>query len=71
VLRFGFEEMALNRVEALILPGNEAAHRLLTGLAFQREGVLREYEHLKGQFVDLTMYSLLRRDSGFQTSDDT
>ena len=62
VLRFGFETMQLNRVEALVFLDNAASHGLLEKLGFRREGVLREYEHLKGRFIDMAMYSLLRSD---------
>jgi len=62
VIRFGFEAMALNRIEALIFLENAASRRLLTRLGFQEEGVLREYEYLKGCFVDMMMYSLLKKD---------
>jgi ribosomal-protein-alanine N-acetyltransferase len=63
VLAFGFGTMELNRIEAAVFPDNIPSHRLLKKLGFQREGVLREYEFLKGEFVDLTMYSLLRREA--------
>ena len=33
-----------------------ASHGLLEKLGFRREGVLRDYEHLKGRFVDMAMY---------------
>jgi ribosomal-protein-alanine N-acetyltransferase len=62
VLRFGFETMGLNRVEALVFLENAASHGLLQKLGFRREGVLREYEYLKGCFVDMVMYSQLRSD---------
>ena len=62
VIRFGFERMELNRIEALVFQANAASRGLLEKLAFQPEGVLREYEYLKGRFTDMAMYSLLRRD---------
>ena len=62
VLDFGFGTMELNRIEALVFAKNLPSHRLLKKLGFQREGVLREYEFVKEKFVDLTMYSLLRRE---------
>jgi len=60
ILRFGFEQMALNRVEALSFTENIASQHLLKKLDFQREGVLREYEYLQDRFIDMAMYSLLK-----------
>jgi len=62
VLQFGFGAMSLNRAEAIVLVANEASHGLLTRLGFQREGILREYEYLKGRPLDMVMFSLLRSD---------
>ena len=62
VLDFGFGTMQLNRIEALVFAQNLPSHRLLKKLGFKCEGVLREYEFVKERFVDLTMYSLLRRE---------
>jgi ribosomal-protein-alanine N-acetyltransferase len=42
VLRFGFEQMALHRVEATVLTGNTASAALLSRAGFQREGVSAE-----------------------------
>ena len=61
VIEFGFERMGLNRIEAVVFVENVASHRLLEKLRFEREGVLRDYEFLKGRFVDMVMYSLLRK----------
>ena len=62
VLGFGFEQMALNRVEALVFTENVASRQLLEKLGFAGDGVLREYERVGGRFVDMAMYSLLRRE---------
>ena len=61
-LRFGFQQMALNRIEALAFTENTASRRLLEKLGFSCDGVLREYELVSGRFVDMAMYSLLRRE---------
>ena len=63
ILAFGFKRVGLNRIEAVVMPENEGSVKLLEGLGFQQEGVLREYEHWgdKGR-VDLMMFSCLRRD---------
>lgn len=63
IIGFGFEGIGLNRIEAVVMPGNEGSVKLLEGLGFHQEGVLREYENWgdKG-YVDLMMFSLLRRE---------
>lgn len=62
VLDYGFDTMSLNRVEALIDPINVASIRLVEGLGFRREGVLRENTHFRGRFIDDAVYALLARE---------
>ncbi|MDT7837064.1 GNAT family N-acetyltransferase [Aquabacterium sp. OR-4] len=61
-MAWGFEAMALNRIEAQIHPDNQPSIALVSGLGFQREGLLREVARWGGQFHDLAQYALLRRD---------
>lgn len=63
IIGFGFRQVGLNRIQAVMMPGNEGSAKLLEKLGFRREGFLREYENWgnKGH-VDLLMYSLLARD---------
>ena len=62
VLRFGFEEMNLHRVEADVDPENEASLALLERLGFQREGHFRERWFTFGTWKDSVMLGLLARD---------
>lgn len=62
IITYGFEEMKLNRIEALIEPENIASLKLVESFHFIQEGLLREYEYGAGKFDDLYMYSLLRKD---------
>lgn len=61
VLRYGFQEMNLNRIEALIDPDNLTSVKLLEKFNFVREGLLREYEYGKGKFDDVFIYGLLKK----------
>lgn len=61
LLAFGFAEMALNRVEAHVLPDNLASARFLEKLDFQLEGLLRAYEFVNGKFQDILLFSLLKK----------
>lgn len=62
IIRFGFDKLAVNRIEALVMPGNTASVRLLQNLGFQEEGVLREYAYFKEGFHDLHCFSLLKKE---------
>lgn len=62
VLRFGFEMMALNRIQAKVISNNLPSAKLLSKLGFCEEGVLREYEFHQEQSVELKLFSLLRRE---------
>ncbi|WP_404456765.1 GNAT family N-acetyltransferase [Virgibacillus necropolis] len=62
VIRYGFEQMSLQRIEALIEPPNIPSQKLAEKQGFIREGLLRNYEFTCGKFDDLYMYSLLKQD---------
>jgi ribosomal-protein-alanine N-acetyltransferase len=64
VLTFGFHELGLNRVEAMVLAGNTSSAGFLEKLGFQKEARLREYEFVQGKFRDVLLFSLLSQDSG-------
>jgi ribosomal-protein-alanine N-acetyltransferase len=59
---FAFKEMRVNRIEAGTIVEHKASQRVLQKCGFRFEGVLRQREFIKGRFVDLAMYSLLRED---------
>jgi len=62
ILRFGYYEMALNRIEALVYPENKNSNNLLEKLGFKNEGMLKEYAYFRNKYQDLNIYSLLRKD---------
>ena len=62
MIRMGIARMDLNRIEALVMRGNDASLRLLRKLGFREEGVLRQYGYWKGAFHDLHMMALLQQD---------
>lgn len=60
ILAYGFTELELNRIQALVEPGNEASIAMLRKLGFTQEGLLAEYEYTLGKYDDLWMFSLLK-----------
>lgn len=63
VIDLGFQRMKLTRIEALVFVFNTRSAKLLEGLGFKREGILRSrgVTH-EGVISDDAMYSLLRSD---------
>lgn len=62
LLAFGFKEMGLNKIEAPIMLENTQSRRLAEKLGMKLEGVARDHMVIKGEFVDLAMYSILERE---------
>ncbi|MNJ40888.1 putative ribosomal N-acetyltransferase YdaF [compost metagenome] len=62
LLKFGFESMDLNRIEARIESTNRAAQRTLFSLGFQHEGTERQAEYSDGEFIDILFFSRLKND---------
>ena len=58
----GFENMGLNRIEAVISVENVASFTLVERLGFRREGVMRERHLFGGTYYDHYLYSLLARE---------
>ena len=61
-LDYGYNVMNLNRVQALVDPRNKGSQKVLEKQGFSYEGTFREYEYEYGEYIDLDMHSLLRRE---------
>ncbi len=62
MLKYGFQELHLNRIEAKVAPANVRSIRLLERLGFSYEGLLRQSEKTKEGFIDVRLYSMLKED---------
>ncbi len=62
VVRFSFDRLQLNRIEAACLPRNIASVRLLEKVGFSREGYARKYLCIDGRWQDHVLYGLVRDD---------
>ncbi|MEA3440103.1 MAG: GNAT family N-acetyltransferase [Chloroflexota bacterium] len=60
VLRYAFQELELNRVQATHLTRNSASGRVMQKLGMKREGRLRQYVKKWDIYEDLEMYSILK-----------
>jgi len=62
VIQYGFEQMGLNRLEAMVTPTNVASRRLLEKNHFVYEGVLRSHYYTGTEYDDSASYSILRKE---------
>jgi RimJ/RimL family protein N-acetyltransferase len=62
LLRYGFEDVGLHRIFGEHYSRNPASGRVLQKLGMQLEGTLREHHHKWGEFLDVVVYGILRRE---------
>lgn len=62
IVKFAFETIEVNRVEAFITPGNIGSEIVLKKNGFIREGIMREMEFYKGEFWDGIIMAMLKSD---------
>ncbi|MFJ8459446.1 GNAT family N-acetyltransferase [Lysinibacillus xylanilyticus] len=60
VISFGFQEMDLVRIGAIVFTENDASNKLLTKVGFEKEGILKKYMHQNQVPYDTYIYSLIR-----------
>jgi ribosomal-protein-alanine N-acetyltransferase len=59
MIRFGFEKMGLNRLEARCIVENTASAKVMEKAGMTYEGTLRQRESIKGAYRDIKVYSIL------------
>lgn len=62
IVKYGFEEMKLKRIQATVVLDNKPSIRVLQKLGFRDEGLLRKYNCLRGKYCDSRMMAILDTD---------
>jgi len=62
IIQFGFDEMKLNSIEAVIDPENYGSEKVLLKNNFVKEGHFKEHTFFEGKFLDSVFYSLLKKN---------
>jgi ribosomal-protein-alanine N-acetyltransferase len=60
VIPFGFENLKLHSIEAIIAPENIASGKLLLKNKFRKEGAFKQNCFFEGKFCDSEVYSLVK-----------
>ncbi|WP_281239465.1 GNAT family N-acetyltransferase [Flavobacterium praedii] len=61
VVEYGFKEMKLHSIEAILDPGNIGSEKVLLKNGFIKEAHLIENEYYEGRFLDTMIYSILNK----------
>ena len=62
ILKYGFDDLKLNRIVIRCGSENIKSQAIPERLGFKQEGVFRQSEWLHDRFVDLVVYSLLKKE---------
>jgi len=62
LVKYLFEELEIERIEALVLEGNEASRKVLEKCGFKEEGFLRHFALINGQYRNVHYYGIIRAD---------
>ena len=62
VIRYIFDTTGIYRLEAIIHPPNTKSRNLASRIGFQEEGTLRDYVLWDGEYWDMVLFSLLKKD---------
>lgn len=60
VMKFGFKNLELHRIESRYILGNDASRRVMEKVGMQFEGVRRESMLIKGEYKDIGVCSILK-----------
>lgn len=61
LIKYGFEDLKLHSIEAVIDPENYASEKVLQKCGFVKEAHLKEVQFWEGKFIDKVIYSLLEK----------
>jgi ribosomal-protein-alanine N-acetyltransferase len=61
VVEYGFNEMKLHSIEAILDPENKGSEKVLLKNGFVKEAHLIENEYYEGRFLDTMIYSILNK----------
>ena len=60
VIKYGFEELMLNKMDAHYFATNPASGRVMVKNGMQQEGLLRKDIKKDGEYIDIVLYGILR-----------
>lgn len=60
IIKYGFDEINLERIEAIVYPENKTSEKMLNKINFDYEGLLRKYAYFRDKQQDLNMFAIVK-----------
>lgn len=60
IVKFGFESLGINKIQARYMAGNEASGKIMRKIGMEQEGYLKEDVVRLGKLTDTVVYGLLK-----------
>ena len=67
ILTYGFENLKLNRIEALVATDNTPSLKIIEKFNFKKEGLLRKHYNVEGTYKDSLLFSKLKSEHESET----
>jgi [ribosomal protein S5]-alanine N-acetyltransferase len=71
VIRYGIEDLGLNRIHAHCFSRNQASARVLKKMGMSHEGTLRQHIRKWHKFEDIEMFAILKSEVNLDEDDKT
>jgi len=62
VIKYGFDELKLHSIEAIVNHENIPSKRLLEKMGFSKDAFFKDYLHHDGKYISANVYSLVKED---------
>lgn len=62
VIKYGFEDLKLHSIEAVVNHDNIPSKRLLEKMGFTKDAFFKDYLHHDGKYMSANVYSLVKED---------
>ncbi|OXA75934.1 ribosomal-protein-alanine N-acetyltransferase [Flavobacterium aquidurense] len=62
ICNYGFEKLKLNRIEGFVESENKNCKKAIEKMNFKLEGTMRECEIKNGEYINVAIYSKLKKD---------
>ena len=64
LVKFSFQQLKVERIEALVCEENRASRKVLIKTGFVMEGLLRNYAYINNQYCNVCYFGIIREDFG-------